>query len=134
MIFRFFLAIIYLYAGGSKIFYPMFFQRTILAYYPIPEWVAFLIAIFLPWLEILAALALLLNFQTKYAAGFLFGLSLLFFSQMVLNFNHLLPYGCGCFGFGDPERITLYHVGRDLLITVLAAIVWRKSRIKHNFS
>ncbi|ATW25920.1 MauE/DoxX family redox-associated membrane protein [Candidatus Formimonas warabiya] len=130
MILRLLLAAIYLFAGASKIFHVLLFKATIMAYYSMPEWLAFLIALVFPWIEILAGLSLVLQWKTKYSSAFLFLLSLFFFVQMILNYSNILPYGCGCFGFGGPEKITLYHVFRDLSIAVLAGFVfyreWKK--------
>ncbi|HHT64119.1 MAG: MauE/DoxX family redox-associated membrane protein [Bacillota bacterium] len=123
MILRWLLAGIYLYAGGTKVFNPVLFQATILSYYNIPEALALVVAILFPWLEIMAGLSLLVNWKTKYSAGFLFFLSLFFFIQMILNYSNILPYGCGCFGFSGPEKISLYHIGRDFLIVALAGLV-----------
>ena len=72
MILRWLLAGIYLYAGGTKVFNPVLFQATILSYYNIPEALALVVAILFPWLEIMAGLSLLVNWKTKYSAGFLF--------------------------------------------------------------
>lgn len=131
MIFKLLLAVIYLFAGGSKLFNLYLFKVTILAYYPfLPELLALLIAIVFPWLEILAGLSLVLNWKSKYSSGFLFVLSLFFLVQTILNYSNILPYGCGCFGFGGPEKITLYYVFRDFFITILAGVVclreWKK--------
>ena len=134
MIFNFFkllLAGIYLFAGASKILNLYLFKATILAYYSfLPELLALFIAIVFPWVEILAGLSLVLNWKTKYSSGFLFLLSLFFFAQVILNYSNILPYGCGCFGFGGPEKISLYHVFRDFSIMFLAGFVclseWKK--------
>ncbi|KJR48827.1 putative methylamine utilization protein MauE [Desulfosporosinus sp. I2] len=131
MIFKVLLAVIYLLAGGSKIFNLYLLKVTILAYYSfLPELLALLIAIVFPWVEILAGLSLILNWKTKFSSGLLFLLSLFFFIQVILNYSNILPYGCGCFGFSGPEKITFYHVARDFSIMLLAGFVclreWKK--------
>ena len=124
MILKLLLASIYLFAGGAKIFNLYLYKATILAYYPfLPESLALLIAIVFPWVEILAGLSLVLNWKTKYSSGFLFLLSLFFFIQIILNYSNILPYGCGCFGFGGSEKISLYHILRDFSIMLLAGFV-----------
>lgn len=121
MILKLVLAGIYLIAGGSKILNLYLFKATILAYYSfLPEFVALLIAIVFPWLEILAGLSLVLNWKTKWSSSLLFLLSLFFVIQTILYYNNIMPYGCGCFGFGGPEKISLYHVVRDSFILCLA--------------
>lgn len=124
MIFKLLLAGIYLFAGGSKVVNLYLFKATILVYYPfLPESLALLIAIVFPWVEILAGLSLVLNWKTKHSAAFLLVLSLFFSVQTILNYSDILPYGCGCFGFSGPEKISLYHVVRDFSIMLLAGWV-----------
>lgn len=130
MMLRWLLAAIYLFAGGTKIFNLALFKATILAYFAFPDALAFVIALVFPWMEILAGLSLVVNWKTKYSSGFLFLLSLFFFGQMILNYSNILPYGCGCFGFSGPEKITIYHIMRDFSIAALAGYVcwteWRR--------
>jgi len=127
LIFKLLLAGIYLFAGGSKIINLYLFKATILAYYPfLPELLAVVIAIVFPWVEILASLSLVLNWKTKYSSVFLLLLSLFFMVQIILNYSNILPYGCGCFGFSGPEKISLYHVFRDFFIVLLAGWVCLK--------
>lgn len=127
MILRLLLAGIFLYSGGVKLFNLVLFKATILAYYPIPDLLALLVAIVFPWLEILAGLSLAVGWRKEIGSGFLFILSLFFFGQMILQYSSILPYGCGCFGFGAPEKIGLYHITRDFSIALLAGIVfWRE--------
>lgn len=127
MILKVILAAIYIYAGGAKIFNIYLFKTTILAYYSfLPELVALSIAIVFPWVEILIGLALILNWKTKFSSMLLFLLSLFFLVQTILNYNNLMPYGCGCFGFGGPEKITLFNIFRDFSIMLLAGLVYLK--------
>jgi Methylamine utilisation protein MauE. len=131
------LAGIYIFAGGSKLLKVYLFKITILAYYPsLPGSLALMIAIIFPWVEILAGLSLILNWKAKYSSSFLFLLSLFFLIQITLSYSNILPYGCGCFGFGGPEKIGLYFVFRDFFIMVLAGLVcwrvWKKKLSRHN--
>ncbi|KLU64610.1 hypothetical protein DEAC_c35570 [Desulfosporosinus acididurans] len=131
---RLLLAGIYIYAGGSKLLNLYLFKVTILAYYPfLPGMAALLIAIVFPWLEILSGLALGVNWQGKYSSTFLLLLSLFFLIQTLLNYSNVLPYGCGCFGFSGPEKITVYYIMRDSLIMLLSSIVcfreWKANKL-----
>lgn len=125
------LAGIYIFAGGSKLLNPYLFKVTILAYYPfLPGFLALLATILFPWVEILAGLSLILNWKTNYSSSLLFLLSLFFLVQIILSYSNILPYGCGCFGFGGPEKIGLYYVFRDFFIMILAGFIclreWKK--------
>jgi len=123
---------LYIWAGAAKLFHVLLFKATIAAYFPFPDFLVVVIAIVFPWVEITAGLSLILNWKTLYSSGFLFLLSLFFFVQMILHYSNILPYGCGCFGFGGAEQIGVYHILRDLGIVLLAGFVlvreWKNSR------
>lgn len=120
---RYILGFIFLYAGGSKVFEPMLFKAVIENYFAIPDILALMLAILVPWIQIFAALALILKWYTLYSSGLLLIMSVFFFGLMVVNYGQVLPFGCGCFGFNDEEIVGLYHVARDFFIALLAFIV-----------
>ncbi len=124
MIFRFTLAGIFLYAGFSKVFNPMLFKAVIENYFPIPEVLALVLAILVPWLQIVASFALVFNIFPLYSSGLLFIMSIFFFSLMIFNYGNVLPYGCGCFGFKENELVGNYHVLRDFIILLVAGMVF----------
>ncbi|MEW6624044.1 MAG: MauE/DoxX family redox-associated membrane protein [Bacillota bacterium] len=124
VVLRVLLALIYLYAGGSKVFEPMLFQAVLQNYFPIPDSIALGLAIVVPWIQIIAALSVLMNWKTLYSSGLLTVMSLFFFSLMVVNYGQALPFGCGCFGFKGEELVGVYHVARDFSITILAGLVF----------
>jgi len=124
---RYILGFIYLYAGVSKIFEPMLFKAVIENYFAIPNTLALILAILVPWIQILAALSLILNWYVLYSSGILFIMSVSFFGLMVVNYGQVLPFGCGCFGFKDEELVGVYHVARDSSIALLATIVFHHS-------
>ncbi len=126
--FRYILAFIYLYAGGSKIFEPMLFKAVIQNYFAIPDALALILAIIVPWIQILAALFLILNWYVLFSSGLFLVMSIFFFGLMSANYGQILPFGCGCFGFKDEELVGVYHVVRDLSIALIASIVFYQSR------
>jgi uncharacterized membrane protein YphA (DoxX/SURF4 family) len=124
VIYRYALAGVYLYAGFSKVFKPLLFQSVIEGYFAVPSSIALFLAILIPWLQIVAALAVVLNKYPFYSCGLLLIMSIFFLGLMVLNYENVLPYGCGCFGFTENEVIGNYHIARELLITLLAGITF----------
>jgi uncharacterized membrane protein YphA (DoxX/SURF4 family) len=129
-ILKYILGFIFLYAGASKIFEPMLFKAVIQNYFSIPDLLALIIAIVVPWVQILAALSLFFNWNVLYSSGLLFAMSIFFFVLMVINYGQVLPFGCGCFGFRGEEVVGIYHIARDFSIAVLAGIIFYDSYIK----
>jgi len=51
-------------------------------------------------------------------------MSLFFLGLMIFNYGQELPFGCGCFGFNGAELVGIRHVARELLIFVIASLVF----------
>ena len=98
---------------------------------PSPD-LAVLLAIYLPWLEIIAALALCSRRLALGAAAAMLGMSAMFLAAIGSAWWRGLNIACGC--FGKDEATTDYRllILRDLAllaaIAVLFAHVWRRAR------
>ena len=109
---RWILAVIFLYAGGSKLADPQSFAVLIDAYGLVPGPLVMPVAIGLPALEVVAAAGLLVDLRG----------SLSVITILLLIFMAILGYGiymgldvdCGCFGPEDPEA-KAFHGLREAL-------------------
>jgi uncharacterized membrane protein YphA (DoxX/SURF4 family) len=120
---RIVLAAIFIYAGSLKLMDPKAFARTISHYDLVPELLLPAIAIGLPAIEVLAGMALAMDFRSG-----LYGIT-----GMLLLFVGILGYGvlneldidCGCFGSLElAEREGLAHAFyRDLVLVGAAAFL-----------
>src|SRR5579872_4973191 len=125
-LFRLILGGIFLIAGLDKVLAPGVFADAVRSYHLLPASLVLPFAYLLPWLELLAAVYLLLGFMTRLAAGAT-GLMLLTF---IVALGRALATGdtnhaCGCFGTGtNPvlaflsggDTITWWDLIRDLLL------------------
>jgi uncharacterized membrane protein YphA (DoxX/SURF4 family) len=83
------------------------------------------LAIFLPYFEILLGGYLVLGLFTR-AAGVLAAVQFLLFAAAVATLVvRRIPADCGCFGSGVSTPPTWPHVGGDLVLALLAAVVAR---------
>jgi putative oxidoreductase len=107
----------FLYAGLLKAWQPGQLQIDIERYRIVPAWLAWVAAAWLPYLEILAATALL---HRRSAAGgrlLLAGLLVVFVAALISAWVRGLNVHCGCFGGGpDLQPNYPWWVGRDLLL------------------
>ena len=120
------LAFVYFAASIPKFFSVGMFKATLLAYYGfLPDTVAIIMAIAIPWLEFGLGLLLLLDGkrQTLYA-GLLVLLSCFYVLNALIFLNHWMPYGCGCFGFGEAGVLGISGVARNALITALSVLAF----------
>jgi uncharacterized membrane protein YphA (DoxX/SURF4 family) len=117
---RLHIGMVFTYAGMSKIGDPAAFSETLASYQILPHWSINFVAVFLPWLEIVCGLQLMIGLRTRLAsciAGFLL---FLFTIVLVINVVRDAPISCGCFDHVG-EEIGWWEVVRDvswLLLTV----------------
>lgn len=124
------LATIWAVAGIGKIQNPTGLAETIIGYrflphaFGIDEWLAALLALYLPWLEIVLAMALLWPAGRRTAAGLTAALLAAFTVVVAQAWARGIEMDCGC--FDSWAAMSLPHaLGRNLILLVFAIILWR---------
>jgi len=97
-IFRLLVGGIFIWTGLLKIFDPLGFARDISNYRVFPDWAALLIALILPWVELISGILLISGFFRQ-AAACLAALMLAgFLVLIVITMIRGIDISCGCFG------------------------------------
>jgi len=96
--FRLVLGGLFVYAGAVKVLDPLDFAQNIRNYQLVGQSLSFIAAIVLPWLEILAGLALILGVWRRGAALVVTGLLVFFIVLTAVTMVRGLDVDCGCFG------------------------------------
>ncbi len=94
---RLFLGVIFVYASFDKILRPAAFAEIIYNYQILPDPLINIASIFLPWLELLLGLLLILGFWLPGAVLISNSLFLVFFATLIFNAARGLDIDCGCF-------------------------------------
>jgi len=94
---RLFLGGILVYASYDKILHPVPFAEIVYNYQILPDILVNLAALFLPWIELLVGLSLILGLWLPGAILISNLLLLIFFSTLVFNMARGLDIDCGCF-------------------------------------
>jgi uncharacterized membrane protein YphA (DoxX/SURF4 family) len=94
---RLFLGGIFVYASYDKILHPVPFAEIVYNYQILPDILVNLAALFLPWIELLVGLSLILGLWLPGAILISNLLLLIFFSTLVFNLARGLDIDCGCF-------------------------------------
>ena len=89
---------VFIYAGALKIVDPQSFARDIHHFQLTPWTVSVVVAVYLPWLEILAGLALILRRLPLGAALALVIMNAVFLLALSTAWARGLDISCGCFG------------------------------------
>jgi uncharacterized membrane protein YphA (DoxX/SURF4 family) len=109
---------LFLYAGTIKLIQPDTFLADVESYRMMPYSWAWLIAFYLPPLEILCGLSLLWAKTRLPSAIILIGLMLVFIVAIAAVWLRGLDISCGCFGTSEGETNYLWLIIRDLLFIV----------------
>lgn len=118
-----------LVAGYLKAFSPDKSMMAVRAYELLPIWLANVLGIILPWLEIGAGLLLIIGVAIRYAAIFGSALMVLFIIAIAQAWARGLSIDCGCFGGGgtiDPSKTKyLEEILRDTGLALLGLYLLR---------
>lgn len=111
--FRLYIGGLFVHAAMYKINYSAEFASTIASYRMVPWWGVNLMAVFMPWLELVAAVMLLAGFRLKASATVIAGLLVVFTVGILVNLLRGSTISCGCFHTIE-DAISWWTVLRDL--------------------
>lgn len=134
---RLFLGVVFVYASYDKILHPQQFSLAVFQYQLLPDGLVNLVALALPWLELLIGLLLIIGMWMPGAALTAFSLLSAFIIILVINRIRGLDVHCGCF---STEATTgtagIQTIVRDVvfllisLVILVAALSPKKGRAK----
>ena len=123
-VFRWVLGAIFIYASINKIEDPAALSEAISNYRLFPDVLINLLAIWLPWLELMTGLFLITGLWIKGNALILSILSLLFGIITGIAIFRGLDISCGCFSLtGDQKSIQWTHIVRNFGLVVMSVHV-----------
>lgn len=142
---RVLLGLVFVYAAVHKITYPPGFAKEIFAYGIVPGSLVNLMAVYLPWLELFAGLALVAGIWVRAAGSVTAGMLVVFLIAIGSRFARgEWDFECGCFPhtksfvdgipvvrevwgflFSSPKALVTF--GRDVMLLALSGYVIRKS-------
>lgn len=127
LLFRLILGGVFIWAGALKIVDPLGFAQSIKNYQVVSQSLAFLAAIWLPWVEVLSGAFLILGFF-KRSAALLISLMLIGFIGLVaLALLRGIDTSCGCFG-SFSRRADLSLILGDAVLLYFALKVFFSGR------
>jgi putative oxidoreductase len=116
------LGVLFLIAALAKIVDTASLAREVHNFRIVPFWSEHLVAMTLPWIELVAGLALVLGIRPR-AGAWVVGVLLLGFTVGVaLAMARGLNFECGCFGTADATRIGWTKLAENLGMLALAAL------------
>ena len=122
---------VFIYASLDKIRHPELFAEAVYNYQLSPGVAVNLVAIWLPWLEFLCGVLLVLGLWVGGSILILSGLLLVFLSSIGINLARGLDIHCGCFTTQGSDPMTILTLFRDSLFLVLALFLFWLYQIKN---
>src|SRR2546429_4940954 len=119
---------IFVYAGVIKAMDPVAFANDIDNYKILPWPLVVRLAFYLPWLELLCGLALILRFLYRGGLFILTGLTFVFIAASVIAKVRGLDITCGCFGHASKNWSFTGHLVLDLAIFAALSALWISNR------
>jgi uncharacterized membrane protein YphA (DoxX/SURF4 family) len=125
LIFRLILGGIFIYASFDKIAHPADFARIVYNYHFLPGSVINIFAIILPWVELLAGMALILGMFVESAALLVGTMLVVFVVGLTSAMIRGLDISCGCFSTApSSEKVVWDTIIRDLIYMILVVQVY----------
>jgi len=114
------LAGVFIYAAIGKILKPEEFSDLVNGYRILPLQLVNLVAIILPWLELLCGLSLISGILVRNSGLLLAGVSTIFFIGIASAMARGLDIECGCFTISKAHsKVGWLHLGLDFILLLL---------------
>jgi len=115
---------LFIYAGALKAWNPARFASDIENYHVVPWPIGARLAFYLPWLEILCGLALIVRRFYSGAVFILAGLMLIFIGATLSAKGRGIDISCGCFGPVSDKLGFAWHMILDFAILGALVALW----------
>lgn len=127
---RLVIGIVFVYASWHKILDPATFAVSVRNYSLLPPEYSNIVALALPWIELVAGVLLIIGIQIKPASLLTTGMLAVFFGAILYAYSVGLDIDCGCFGSAtnSPGRIGIYHLFRDGAFLLLSMSIFAFDR------
>lgn len=122
------LGALFVYAALAKIGDAGSLAREVHNFRLVPTWSENLVAMVVPWVELLAGLALVLGVSPRAGAWVAGAMLVVFTAAVVAAMARHLSFECGCFGTANAVRIGWAKLGENAGMLVLAALGSQRRR------
>ena len=136
LLFRLYIGGLFIYAGMYKINYTAEFAETIAGYGLVPYWAVNVLAVVLPWVELISGILLVIGVRVRSATVIIGAMLIMFTASMTINLLKDAPISCGCF-HSLGEKISWWTLLRDFIWLVMSVHIFfcdRAFQLERRFS
>ena len=132
---RLILGAVFIYASLDKIAHPAEFAKAIGNYHVVPFGLENLMALALPWLELIAGICLIAGIMVDGATIMVILMNIVFIFAISQALARGISIECGCFSVTTEggDNIGIQTMLRDIGYLVLAAVVWYRQEKQLEF-
>jgi len=128
ILFRLLIGFIFIYAGIEKILAPAEFAEAIDNYRMLPAALINILAITLPWIELITGVLLIVGFFIKGSSLILLGLLLIFAVAITINIIRGVDISCGCKTPWDlSDKISLRKLIEEIILFLMVLQIFLHS-------
>lgn len=117
---RLLLGSIFIAASLDKVIHPEPFARAVYNYRLLPDVAVNVVALWLPWLELMGGALLVVGVWLRGSILVLTGLLVAFLGALGFNLARGLDVACGCFSIRSKDPVTVLTLLRDSLFLIVA--------------
>ena len=114
----------FIYAGALKVWDPVKFANDISNFRILPWVVGVRLAFYLPWLEILCGLALIMGWLRSGSIAILTALMVVFIGATISAKARGIDLDCGCFGAATSGLTFTWHMVIDFALLAALVALW----------
>jgi len=135
LIARLILGGVFIYASLDKIAHPAEFAKAIGNYHVVPFGLENLMALALPWLELIAGICLIAGIMVDGATIMVILMNIVFIFAISQALARGISIECGCFSVTTEggDNIGIQTILRDIGYLVLAAVIWYRQEKQLEF-
>ena len=122
------IGLLFIVAALGKIGDLPWFAQELHNYRMTPAWAENGMAMVMPWIELMAGLALVLGLRARAGAAIALGMMLVFTIAVAVAWARGLDFRCGCFGKAGAATIGAQKFFENVGLTALAALAVRRER------
>ncbi|MEP6810673.1 MAG: MauE/DoxX family redox-associated membrane protein [Chthoniobacterales bacterium] len=123
-ILAFLVGAVFIYAGALKAWDPVKFASDIQNFHLLSWPLGMRLAFYLPWLEIVCGLALIVGWLRTGAAGILTALLVVFIAATIAARMRGIDLDCGCFGKATKDLPFAWHLAIDFALLAALLGAW----------
>jgi len=130
LILRFILGVVFIAASVNKIKEPVAFADSIDNYRMLPYVLVSLMAIILPWVELIVGLLLIVGRWLKTSSLIVIALNIVFIVAISSAMIRGLDIECGCFSVkGNGVQVGVLRLVEDFVFLTMAFIIYRTDKV-----